>query len=429
VTPIARIHAREILDSRGNPTVEVDVVLTDGSRGRAAVPSGASTGTREAVELRDGDAHRCGGKGVRQAVGHVNGEIAGALTGQAAEDQAAIDRQRIALDGTPNKGRLGANAILGVSMAVSRAAAASTGLPLYRYLHPRQHYSLPIPTVNVVNGGAHAANALDFQEFMLVPVGTPTMAEGVRWCAETFHTLKGLLKAGGHVTSLGDEGGYAPNLTTAEQALDLLVAAVQRTGLGPGADVALAMDPATSELYRDSRYEFEKSGLPARTTAEMSALFEKLVDRYPLVIIEDGLAEQDWEGWATLTKRLGSRVLLVGDDIFVTNPAIIREGIARGISNATLIKLNQIGTVTETLEAIAISHDAGYRTVVSHRSGETEDTFIADLAVAAGAAYIKTGSTARSERVAKYNQLLRIEEELAQAAQFGGATRAEPART
>jgi enolase len=300
-------------------------------------------------------------------------------------------------------------------------------VPLYRHLRARDEYSLPIPTVNVLNGGAHAANALDFQEFMLVPGGAPSMAEAVRWSAETFHALKKLLAQGGHVTSVGDEGGYAPNLTTPEEVLDLLVRAIEHAGYQPGRDISLSMDPATSELYHDGRYEFRKSGQPTRTTAEMIALFERLVDRYPLVFIEDGLAERDWEGWETLTRQLGSRVLLVGDDIFVTNPAIIREGIARKVGNATLIKLNQIGTVTETLEAIHVSHAAGYRTVISHRSGETEDTFIADLAVATGAAYIKTGSMARSERVAKYNQLIRIEAELGEKAVFGGTARAAAA--
>ena len=421
---IQKVHAREILDSRGNPTIEVDVTLADGARGRAAVPSGASTGEREALELRDADPTRFGGKGVRKAVGHVTGEIAAALAGQEAADQAAIDRRLIDLDGTSNKDRLGANAILGVSMAVARAAAASAGVPLYRHLVPRDAYSLPVPTINVINGGAHAANALDFQEFMLVPIGAPTMAEAVRWGAETFHELKKLLKDAGHVTSVGDEGGYAPNVRTADEALDLLVGAIERADYRVGRDIGVAMDPATSELFRNGRYEFHKSGQSTLTTAEMIDLLERLVDKYAPIFIEDGLAEHDWEGWQELTRRIGSRTLLVGDDIFVTNPAIIREGIAKGVANATLIKLNQIGTVTETLEAVRVSHDAGYRTVISHRSGETEDTFIADLAVAVGAAFIKTGSMARSERVAKYNQLIRIEEELGGAATFGAAARA-----
>ncbi len=422
---ITMTKAREILDSRGNPTIEVDVVLSDGSFGRAAVPSGASTGSREALELRDGDPLRYGGKGVSKAVAHVNGEIAGALSGADASDQTRLDRQLIDLDGTPNKERLGANALLGVSMAVARAGAQSARVPLYRYLHDgTSDFSLPIPTVNVLNGGAHAANALDFQEFMLVPVGASTMAEAVRWVAETFHALKKLLKDAGHVTSVGDEGGYAPNLTTADEALDLLTHATTHAGYRAGTDIRVSMDPATSELYHDGRYEFRKSGQPALTTDEMIDLMERLVDRYSPVFIEDGLAENDWAGWRELTRRLGSRTLLVGDDIFVTNPAIIREAIAQHVANAVLIKLNQIGTVTETLEAIRMAHAAGYRTIVSHRSGETEDTFIADLAVAVGAAFIKTGSMARSERVAKYNQLLRVEEELGSAAHFGAAAAA-----
>ncbi|HEY7288520.1 MAG TPA: phosphopyruvate hydratase [Vicinamibacterales bacterium] len=421
---ISDIRAREILDSRGNPTVEVDLRLSDASLGRAAVPSGASTGEREALELRDGNPMRYGGKGVTKAVAHVNDVIAPALRGTLAAPQDAVDRALIDLDGTPNKARLGANAILGVSMAAARASAASAGVPLYRYLVDREHYSLPIPTVNVLNGGAHAANALDFQEFMLVPVGAPTMAEAVRWSSETFHALKAILRDAGHATGVGDEGGYAPNLKTPEEALDMLMRAIERAGYRPGHDISLSMDPAASELFDDSRYEFAKSGLPARSTNEMIDLFARLIGRYPLVFIEDGLSEHDWNGWKLFTDQLGSRVLLVGDDIFVTNPAIIRDAIARGIGNATLIKLNQIGTVTETLEAIRVSHDAGYRTVISHRSGETEDTFIADLAVATGTAYIKTGSMARSERVAKYNQLMRIESELGAAAVFGEAARA-----
>ena len=424
---MARIHqliGREILDSRGNPTVEVDVVLSDGARGRAAVPSGASTGSREALELRDGDSLRYSGKGVSKAVAHVNGEVAAALSGKDASDQASVDRHMIDLDGTPNKERLGANAILGVSMAVARAAAMSAGVPLYRHLRASEHYSLPIPTVNVLNGGAHAPNALDFQEFMLVPLGASTMAEAVRWSAETFHALKNLLSAAGHVTSVGDEGGYAPNVKNAEEALDLLTEAITHAGYRPGTDIGVSMDPATSELHKHGHYEFPKSGQPRLTTAEMIALMERLVERYHPVFIEDGLAEDDWEGWQELTRRLGGRTLLVGDDIFVTNPVIIRKAISDHVANATLIKLNQIGTVTETLEAVRLSHEAGYRTVISHRSGETEDTFIADLAVAVGAAYIKTGSMARSERVAKYNQLIRIEQELGPAARFGAAARA-----
>jgi enolase len=428
MSTIAAVSAREILDSRGNPTVEVDVRLSDGAFGRAAVPSGASTGEREALELRDADPQRYSGKGVKNACAHVNDQIARALVDREAADQSGVDRLLIDLDGTPNKSRLGANATLGVSMAVARAAATSAGVPLYRHLQPRDEYSLPIPTVNVLNGGAHAANALDFQEFMLVPVGAPTMAEAVRWAAETFHALKSLLREAGHVTGVGDEGGYAPNLTAPEEALEMLLRAIQRAGYQPGRDIGLSMDPAASELFHHGRYEFAKSGQPSRSTAEMIALYERLVERYPIVFIEDGLSENDWDGWTTLTERLASRVLLVGDDIFVTNPVIIRDAIGRGIGNASLIKLNQIGTVTETLEAIQVSHAAGYRTVISHRSGETEDTFIADLAVATRAAYIKTGSMARSERVAKYNQLMRIESELGEKAVFGAAARAVAAR-
>ena len=418
---IQRVTGREILDSRGNPTVEVDVVLDDGASGRAAVPSGASTGQREALELRDGDAKRFAGKGVLTAVANVNGEIARAAAGMPAGDQAALDRRLIELDGTPNKSRLGANAILGVSMAAARAAAASAGLPLYRYLAGEEPRRLPVPMVNVVNGGAHAPNALDFQEFMLVPIGAPSIREAVRWCAEVFHVLKKLLQDAGHRTAVGDEGGYAPDLRTPEEALALLVQAIERASYRPGHDVALAMDPAASELYRSQRYEFPKSGQPTLSSAQMIDLYAHLIEAYPVVSVEDGLAEDDWDGWRALTERLGRRVMLVGDDIFVTNPDIIDRGIATGVANATLIKLNQIGTVTETLEAVRRSHAAGYRTVISHRSGETEDTFIADFAVAVGASYIKTGSMARSERVAKYNQLMRIEAELGSGARYGAA--------
>jgi enolase len=421
LTPIVDVHAREILDSRGNPTVEVDVTLTGGAHGRAAVPSGASTGTQEALELRDGDPLRFGGKGVERAVAAVNGAIRAALAGCDALDQKAIDSRLIDLDGTPTKSRLGANAILGASMAVARAAAAATGRPLYRYLKTgASAMALPIPMINVINGGAHASNALDFQEFMLVPHGAPTFKEAIRWAAETFHALKGLLRDRGENTGVGDEGGYAPNLTHPSDALQLLVNAVAKAGYQSGRDIALAMDPAASELYRDGRYTFPKSGLPALTTSEMVGLLAQLTSEFPVVSIEDGLAEDDWGGWRVLTERLGDRILLVGDDIFVTNPAIIAKGIAAKIANAVLIKLNQIGTVTETLEAIAVAHEAGYTTVISHRSGETEDTFIADFAVATGARFIKSGSLARSERVAKYNRLLRIEEELGSSAQYAG---------
>lgn len=418
---IGDIHAREILDSRGHPTIEVDVTLKGGALGRAAVPSGASTGTQEALELRDGDPLRFGGKGVERAVAGVNGEIRAALIGSDALDQKGIDDRLIRLDGTPTKSRLGANAILGVSMAVARAAAAAVEQPLYRYLRADSSpMTLPIPMINVINGGAHASNALDFQEFMLVPHGAPTFKEAIRWSAETFHALKGLLRDRGENTGVGDEGGYAPNLTHPRDALQLLMEATVKATYRSGKDIALAMDPAASELYRDGRYTFPKSGLPAITTREMVDLLAQLTDGFPVVSLEDGVAENDWDGWRALTERLGDRVLLVGDDVFVTNPAIIAKGIAAKIANAVLIKLNQIGTVTETLQAIKIAHDASYTTVISHRSGETEDTFIADFAVATGARFIKTGSLARSERVAKYNRLLRIEEELGSTAQYAG---------
>jgi enolase 1/2/3 len=426
-TKIITVKGREILDSRGNPTVEVDVYLAGGAFGRAAVPSGASTGTREALELRDHDPQRYGGKGVRTAVGHVNGPVAVALQNLDAIEQRTVDRALIDADGTQDKSRLGANAILGASMAVARAAAAAAGIPLYRHLAAAPIESLPVPMTNVINGGAHAGNALDFQEFMLVPIGAPTMAEAVRMLAEVFHVLRAILKKQGHVTSVGDEGGYAPDLKHPEEALQLLVEAIQQSGYRPARDLALAMDPAASELFVNGSYVFKKSELTSMSSAGMIDLLTRLVDRFPIVSIEDGLAENDWSGWQLLTERLGARVLLVGDDIFVTNPAIIRKGIEARVANAVLIKLNQIGTVTETLDAVAIAHQAGYRTVISHRSGETEDTFIADLAVATGAAYIKTGSMARSERVAKYNQLIRIEQELGNAAGFGKSAKASHA--
>ena len=414
---IRTVHAREILDSRGNPTVEVDVVLDDGTLGRAAVPSGASTGTREALELRDHDPMRYNGKGVRHAVKAVNEPIAAALANRDALDQRAIDEALINADNTETKSLFGANAILGVSMAVARAAAAVTKQPLYRYLATGE-LRLPVPMVNVINGGVHAANALDFQEFMLTPVGAPSTHEGIRFCAEVFHQLKKILQAAGHSIGVGDEGGYAPNLKTAEEAIQMLVHAIEVAGYKAGRDISIALDPAASELYHDEHYTFAKSSGAAKTTQQMIDLYADLIDRYPIVSIEDGLAEQDWGGWKALTARIGDRVMLVGDDIFVTNPAIIRRGITEKIGNATLIKLNQIGTVTETLEAIAVSRAAGYRIVISHRSGETEDTFIADLAVAVGADFIKTGSMARSERLAKYNQLMRIEEELGSGAVY-----------
>jgi len=420
---IAAVTAREILDSRGNPTVEVDVRLAGGTTGRAAVPSGASTGVREALELRDGDKRRYGGKGVKKAVANVAGPVADAIREIDATDQRAVDRALLAADGTPDKSKLGANALLGASMAAARAAAAARGLPLYRHLATGPIGSLPVPLTNVINGGAHAANALDFQEFMLVPLGSTSFAEAVRALAETFHTLRDILKKAGHVTAVGDEGGYAPNVKHPDEALQLMMQAIERAGYRAGSDMSLAMDVASSELHKNGKYEFAKSGLPALTTAQMIDLLADLSDRFPIVSIEDGLAEDDWDGWRALTERLGGRLLLVGDDLFCTNPAIIRRGIDSHVANAVLVKLNQIGTVSETLDAIATAHRAGYQTIVSHRSGETEDTFIADLAVATGAGYIKTGSMARSERVAKYNQLLRIEEELGAAAVYGAHAR------
>jgi enolase 1/2/3 len=424
MSAITQILAREILDSRGNPTVEVDVALADGARGRAAVPSGASTGEREALELRDGDKQRFGGKGVTRAVNHVNTEIARALDGVECDDQTGIDRRLIDIDGTPEKTRLGANALLGVSMAVARAAADSAHVPLYRHLAVGRGAShLPVPMINVVNGGVHAANTLDFQEFMLVPAGAPTLREAMRWSAEVFSALKAQLKKAGHPTSVGDEGGYAPDFHRPEEALDAMVSAIERAGYRPGADVALALDPAASEMWEDGGYVFRKARGGRVTPDQMVDLYADLVRRYPIISIEDGLAENDWAGWKTLTDRLGETTMLVGDDIFVTNPKLIAKGIAAGVANATLIKLNQIGTVTETLEAIDLSRRAGYKIVISHRSGETEDPFIADFSVAVGAEYIKTGSVCRSERVAKYNQLMRIEDALGAAARYGLASR------
>ncbi len=419
MSAITEIHAREILDSRGNPTVEVEVLLESGGFGRAAVPSGASTGTREAVELRDGDAKRYGGKGVRRAVKNVVEVIAPELEGKEAAEQAAVDRILLELDGTPNKSALGANALLGVSLAVARAAADEAGLPLYQYLGGAGARLLPVPLMNVFNGGVHADNGLDIQEFMLVPAGTESFSEALRTGAEVFHTLKALLRDKGLSTGVGDEGGFAPALGSNTAALDLLLQAIERAGYRPGEDVLLALDPAASEFFHGGRYRFRAEG-KERSSEEMVAFYESLLDRYPLCSIEDGLAEQDWEGWVALTRRLGSRVQLVGDDIFVTNPAILQEGIRKGVANAVLIKVNQIGTLTETLEAIELAKRAGYGTVISHRSGETEDAFIADLAVAVNAGQIKTGSLARGERTAKYNQLLRIEEELGEAASWPG---------
>ena len=415
---IEAVRARQILDSRGNPTVEVDLRLTSGVTGRAAVPSGASTGTREALELRDGgDAF--GGKGVTHAVANVNGEVAAAVRGLEVTDQRALDEALIALDGTEGKSRLGANALLGVSMAAARAGAAAAGEPLWRYLGGDQACLLPVPAMNILNGGMYADNPVDFQEFMIAPVGAGSFAQALRMGAEVYQHLKGTLRERGLSSGVGDEGGFAPMLHTNEAPLELLVAGIEGAGYRPGHDIAICLDPATSEFFHDGRYELacEDRSL---SSAEMIELWADISERYPLLFLEDGLAEGDWEGWKQLTDRLGDRLQLVGDDIFVTNPVILRAGIERGIANSVLIKLNQIGTLTETLDTIALARDAGYRCVISHRSGETEDTFIADLAVATGVGQIKTGAPARSERVAKYNQLLRIEEELGDRARYAG---------
>ncbi len=417
---IRSILAREILDSRGNPTVEVDVVLDDGSRGRAAVPSGASTGTREAVELRDSDRRRYGGKGVLQAVSHVNRAIASELRGADACRQSDIDEQLCRLDGSENKSRLGANAILGVSLAVARAAASSAKLPLYRYLGGDDARTLPVPMFNVLNGGVHADNSVDAQEFMIAPIGAPNVAEAVRMGAEVYHTLKALLKKSGYSTAVGDEGGFAPMLKANHEALDLLVQAFEQAGLAPGRDIVIALDPAASEFYEDGVYVFRKSDGARKSSDDMIRLYESWIAQYPIWSLEDGLAEQDWDGWQALTAQLGSRVQLVGDDIFVTNPAIIRQALERKVGNAVLIKLNQIGTVSETLDAIETARSAGYGIVISHRSGETPDDFIADFAVATNAGQMKTGAPCRGERIAKYNQLLRIEEELGSRARYAG---------
>jgi len=417
---IAEIRAREILDSRGNPTVEVDVVLESGAKGWAAVPSGASTGTREALELRDGDKMRYLGKGVLKAVANIQKILAPSLMGKDAMNQAAIDRAMIALDGTPNKSKLGANAILGVSLAVAKAAAAEAGLPLYRSLGGAQAHELPVPLMNVINGGAHADNNLDLQEFMIVPAGARTFAEALRMAAEVFHTLKSLLKKKGLSTAVGDEGGFAPNLGSNEEALALIVQAIETAGYKAGQDIALALDPAASEFYENGRYVMKGETQAQRSSEDMIKYYEGLVSRYPIVSIEDGLSEKDWKGWKVLTERLGQLVQLVGDDIFVTNPEIFAKGIAEGIGNSILIKLNQIGTLTETLETIEMAKRAGYTAVVSHRSGETEDVTIADLAVGLNAGQIKTGSLSRTDRTAKYNRLLRIEEELGDAARYRG---------
>jgi enolase len=418
---IKKIHAREILDSRGNPTVEVDVTLANGVCGRAAVPSGASTGEHEAVELRDTKSTRYDGKGVLQAVANVNGVLARRLAGRDPRRQAEIDRLMIELDGTPNKGRLGANAILGVSLAAAHAAAAAAKLPLYRYLGGSSAQVLPVPMLNILNGGAHADNTVDLQEFMVMPVGARTYSDALRMGTEVFHALRAVLRGRGLSTAVGDEGGFAPNLASDEEALQVIMEAIATAGYKAGRQVKIAIDAAASELWDDGRYVFRKSGASPRTSAEMTDLYADWIERYPIVSIEDGLAENDWEGWQLLTRRLGRKIQLVGDDLFVTNPERLRHGIEIGAANSILIKVNQIGTLTETLDAIATARAAGYTTVISHRSGETEDATIADLAVAVNAGQIKTGSACRGERTAKYNQLLRIEEHLARRARYLGA--------
>jgi enolase len=422
MTNIVDVRSREVLDSRGNSTVETEVYLSGGDMGRAIVPSGASTGEHEAVELRDGDKNRYLGKGVLQAVENVNGEIAEAIANLDAADQVQLDQKMIALDGTPNKGRLGANAILSVSMAAARACAMAFKLPLYRYLGGVGANTLPCPMMNILNGGAHADNNVDFQEFMVMPVGAQSFAEGLRWGVETFHTLKGVLKKRGYNTAVGDEGGFAPSLKSNTEAIEVVLEAITQAGFNPGKDIAVALDPAASEFFQteQGRYIFKKSDKSAKTPEEMVSFYAKWVRDYPIVSIEDGLAEDDWAGWKSMTEQLGGHIQLVGDDIFVTNVERLEEGIERGVANSILIKLNQIGTVTETLEAIALARRNGYTSVISHRSGETEDTFIADLAVATGVGQIKTGSASRTDRVAKYNQLLRIEEELGNGARFLG---------
>jgi enolase len=418
VSEIKQVHARQVLDSRGNPTVEVEVALQSGASGRAAVPSGASTGEFEAVELRDGGS-AWAGKGVTGAVGNVNGEIADAVTGIDAEDQSGLDRRMIELDGTPNKARLGANAILGVSLAAAKAAAAEEGMTLWRYLGGEAAHVLPVPLMNLLNGGAHADNKVDFQEFMVVPVGFDSFGEGLRAGVEVYHALKKTLHGRGLATAVGDEGGFAPDLASNEAALEALVEGIEAAGYRPGDDVAIALDPATSEVYKDGAYQLEHEGRTL-SSSEMADYWADMSSRYPVVSIEDGMDENDWDGWKALTDRIGSGVQLVGDDLFVTNPDRLRQGIERGVANSILVKVNQIGTLTETLEAVRIAREAGYTAVMSHRSGETEDTTIADLAVATGCGQIKTGAPSRSDRVAKYNQLLRIEEALGPDAAYPG---------
>ena len=420
MTNIADIHAREVLDSRGNPTVEAEVQLGSGTVGRAIVPSGASTGEHEAVELRDGDSNRYLGKGVLNAVENVNGELANALANMDAADQRAIDQKMIDLDGTANKGRLGANALLAVSMATARAAAAEYGLPLFRYLGGAGANVLPLPMMNILNGGAHADNNVDFQEFMVMPVGAPSFSDALRWGVEVFHTLKSVLKKRGYNTAVGDEGGFAPSLKSNVEAIEVVLEAIQQAGYKPGEEIAIALDPAASEFYQDGKYVFKKSDKSAKSSDDMVRFWTKWAKDYPIVSLEDGLSEEDWEGWANLTQEIGGKIQLVGDDLFVTNVEFLQEGIDKNVANSILIKVNQIGTVSETLDAIELARRNGYTSVISHRSGETEDTFIADLAVATGAGQIKTGSASRTDRIAKYNQLLRIEQELGDAARFLG---------
>ncbi len=420
MSEIVDVYAREILDSRGNPTLEVEVFLESGAFGRAAVPSGASTGEREALEMRDGDESRYMGKGVLNAIANVNNRIADEIIGMDADDQAGIDMKMIEIDGTEYKSNLGANAILGVSLAVAKSAAEEAGQPLYKYIGGAGARELPLPMMNIINGGAHADNNVDIQEFMIMPAGAKNFAQALRMGAETFHSLKSVLKSKGYNTAVGDEGGFAPDLKSNEEALEVIMEAIVRAGYKPGEDILLALDVASSELFSDGAYRLENEAVKIKTPAEMVDFYENLVNKYPVISIEDGMAENDWEGWKLLTERLGSRIQLVGDDLFVTNPKILKEGIQKGIANSILIKLNQIGTLTETLEAIEIAKKAGYTTVISHRSGETEDTTLADLAVAVNSGQIKTGSLCRTDRVAKYNQLLRIEDELDCSSLFRG---------
>jgi enolase len=420
VTNITEIRGRQVLDSRGNPTVEAEVFLEGGASARAIVPSGASTGEHEAVELRDGDEQRYKGKGVLKAVENVNGEIAAALGGMDAADQRALDAKMIELDGTPTKGRLGANAILAVSMAAARACARAFEMPLYRYLGGAAANTLPVPMMNILNGGAHADNNVDFQEFMVMPVGAPSFSEALRWGVEVFHTLKGVLKKRGYNTAVGDEGGFAPSVKSNVEAIEVVLEAIRGAGYKPGEEIAIALDPAASEFYQDGKYVFKKSDKSSKSSEEMVKYWAKWVNDYPIVSLEDGFAEDDWNGWALMTKEVGNKIQLVGDDLFVTNVERLQEGIDKGVANSILIKVNQIGTVSETLDAIDLARRNGYTSVISHRSGESEDTFIADLAVATGAGQIKTGSASRTDRIAKYNQLLRIEEELGGAARFLG---------